>query len=161
LKDFTEGKFQELIDDSYVDTKKVKRVLFVSGKLYYELLDKQQLDKRKDVAIVRIEQLYPTPVVQMQKVKAKYSNATDFIWVQEEPENMGAWPYMLRKFRNNDLKLDVISRKESSSTATGYSKQHTSQQLYIISKAFETPVAKETKDKIKETTAKMANVAAD
>jgi len=161
LKDFTEGKFQELIDDSYADAKKVKRVLFVSGKLYYELLDKQQQDKRKDVAIVRIEQLYPTPVAQMQKIKAKYSNAADFIWVQEEPENMGAWPYMVRKFRNSDLNLDVISRKESASTATGYAKQHTSQQLYIIGKAFEAPVSKATKDNINKTTEKMANVAAD
>lgn len=161
LKDFTEGKFQELIDDGYADAKKVKRVLFVSGKLYYELLDKQQQDKRKDVAIVRIEQLYPTPVAQMQKIKAKYSNATDLIWVQEEPENMGAWPYMVRKFRNSDLKLDVISRKESASTATGYAKQHTSQQLYIIGKAFEAPVSKETKDNINKTAAKMANVVAD
>jgi 2-oxoglutarate dehydrogenase E1 component len=161
LKDFTEGKFQEVIDDSYADAKKVKRVLFVSGKLYYELLEKQQLDKRKDVAIVRVEQLYPTPVVQMQKIKAKYSSATDFIWIQEEPENMGAWPYMLRKFRNSDINLDVISRKESASTATGYAKQHTSQQLYIIGKAFDTPVSKATKDSVAETTAKMANVAAD
>jgi 2-oxoglutarate dehydrogenase E1 component len=161
IKDFTEGKFQEIIDDNYADAKKVKRVLFVSGKLYYELLEKQQTDKRKDVAIVRVEQLYPTPVVQMQKIKAKYSNAKDFIWTQEEPENMGAWPYMLRKFRNSDLNLDVISRKESASTATGYAKQHASQQLYIISKAFEAPVSKEAKEKIKETTAKMDKVVAD
>src|SRR6202000_1503937 len=88
LKDFTEGKFQEMIDDSYADTKKVKRVLFVSGKLYYELLEKQQTDKRKDVAIVRVEQLYPTPDQQLMKIKAKYNKATDFIWTQEEPENM-------------------------------------------------------------------------
>lgn len=161
LTDFTEGKFQEVIDDSYVDVEKVKRILFVSGKLYYELLDKQQLDKRQDVAIVRIEQLYPTPVVQMQKIKAKYSNATDLIWIQEEPENMGAWPYMLRKFRKSDINLEVISRKESASTATGYAKQHASQQLYIIGKAFESPVAEETKEKIKATTAKMDKVVAD
>jgi len=161
LKDFTEGKFQEIIDDSYVDTKKVKRVLFVSGKLYYELLDKQQTDKRKDVAIVRVEQLYPTPVIQMQKIKAKYTNATDFFWVQEEPENMGAWPYMLRKFRKSELQLDVISRKESASTATGYAKQHTSQQVYIISKAFETPVDEKAKAKINATAAKMDKVVAD
>jgi 2-oxoglutarate dehydrogenase E1 component len=161
LKDFTEGEFQEVIDDSYAEAKKVKRVLFVSGKLYYELLEKQQTDKRKDVAIVRVEQLYPTPVVQMQKIKAKYSNAKDFVWIQEEPENMGAWPYMLRKFRNSDINLDVISRKESSSTATGYAKQHTAQQLYIIGKAFDTPVSKEAKEKIKETAAKMDKVVAD
>src|SRR6202012_3661764 len=88
LEEFTDGKFEELIDDSYADAKKVKRVLFCSGKIYYDLLDKQQADQRKDVAIVRVEQLYPTPVVQMAKVKAKYSKATEFFWVQEEPENM-------------------------------------------------------------------------
>jgi 2-oxoglutarate dehydrogenase E1 component len=68
----------------------------------------------------------------MQKIKAKYSNAKDFIWIQEEPENMGAWPYMLRKFRNSDINLDVISRKESSSTATGYAKQHTHRSSCIL-----------------------------
>ena len=89
LVDFTEGKFQEVIEDPYADAKKVKRVLFCSGKIYYDLLDKQQSDQRKDVAIVRIEQLYPTPVQQMAKIKSKYSKATEFIWVQEEPEKHG------------------------------------------------------------------------
>jgi 2-oxoglutarate dehydrogenase E1 component len=162
LEEFTEGKFEELIDDSYADAKKVKRVLFCSGKIYYDLLDKQQADQRKDVAIVRVEQLYPTPVVQMTKVKAKYSKATEFFWVQEEPENMGAWPYMCRKFRKGDiLNLDVISRKEGSSTATGFAKQHAAQQAYVVSKAFESPVSPEQKQKIKETTQKMATVSAD
>ena len=63
LEDFTGGKFQEMIDDNYADPKKVKRVLLCTGKVYYDLLDKQQADKRRDVAIVRVEQLYPTPVV--------------------------------------------------------------------------------------------------
>jgi 2-oxoglutarate dehydrogenase E1 component len=161
IKDFTEGKFQELIDDSYADAQKVKRVLFCSGKIYYELFEKQQADQRKDVAIVRIEQLYPTPVEQMHNIKAKYINATDFIWVQEEPENMGAWPYLCRKFRKDDLQLDVISRKEGASTATGYAKQHNSQQLYIIGKAFETSAGPEVKETIKKTTKKMAEQSAD
>ncbi|WP_426668984.1 2-oxoglutarate dehydrogenase E1 component [Mucilaginibacter sp. McL0603] len=161
LEDFTEGKFQEVIDDNYADAKKVKRVLFCSGKLYYELLEKQQADQRKDVAIVRIEQLYPTPEQQMMKIKAKYSKATEFIWTQEEPENMGAWPYMCRKFRKSELQLDVISRNESSSTATGFAKQHISQQQHIIAKAFEAPAGKAVKETIKKTTEKMANVAAD
>lgn len=125
------------------------------------MLEKQQTDARKDVAIVRVEQLYPTPVQAMQKIKAKYSNAKEFIWVQEEPENMGAWPYMCRKFRNNDLQLDIISRKESSSTATGYAKQHTSQQLYIVGKAFSVPAGEEQKKSIKKTTEKMAETSAD
>ncbi|HTD98714.1 MAG TPA: 2-oxoglutarate dehydrogenase E1 component [Mucilaginibacter sp.] len=161
LEDFTDGRFQELIDDNYVDAKKVKRVLFCSGKIYYDLLEKQQTDQRKDVAIVRIEQLYPTPIQQMLKIKAKYSKATEFIWTQEEPENMGAWPYMCRKFRKGELQLDVISRNEAASTATGFAKQHTSQQMYIVSKAFDTPVGKTVKETIKKTTEKMANIAAD
>jgi 2-oxoglutarate dehydrogenase E1 component len=162
LKDFTEGKFQELIDDSYADAKKVKRVLFCSGKIFYDLQDKQQADQRTDVAIVRIEQLYPTPVQQMAKIKARYTKAKEFIWVQEEPENMGAWPYMCRKFRKDDvLKLDVISRLEGSSTATGFAKQHAAQQTHIIAKAFESPVGPELKEKIKKTTQKMATASAD
>jgi 2-oxoglutarate dehydrogenase E1 component len=158
---FTKGKFQELIDDKFVTDKSVKRVLFCSGKIYYDLLEKQQADKRKDVAIVRVEQLYPTPVIGMQKLKAKYSNATEFFWVQEEPENMGAWPYMLRKFRKSELQLEVISRKESASTATGYAKQHTSQQMYIVGKAFDTVAGEETKKSINKTAEKMAATSAD
>ena len=162
LVDFTEGKFQEVIDDSYADAKKVKRVLFCSGKIYYDLQEKQLTDARKDIAIVRIEQLYPTPVQQMAKLKTKYSKAKEFIWVQEEPENMGGWPYMCRKFRKGDvLNLDVISRLEGSSTATGFAKQHAAQQTHIIAKAFESPVAPEQKEKIKKTTEKMSTVSAD
>ncbi|MGZ3871687.1 MAG: 2-oxoglutarate dehydrogenase E1 component [Mucilaginibacter sp.] len=162
LEEFTNGKFHELIDDTYADVKKVKRVLFCTGKIYYDLLEKQQVDKRKDVAIVRIEQLYPTPLVQILKIKGKYTRATEFIWVQEEPENMGAWPYICRKFHNDKvMNLNVISRHEGSSTATGFAKQHAAQQLHIVSKAFETPAGKQVKATIKATTEKMANVGAD
>ncbi len=162
LEEFTTGKFHELIDDNYADPKKVKRVLLCTGKIYYDLLEKQQSDKRKDVAIVRVEQLYPTPVLQILKVKAKYSKATEFFWVQEEPENMGAWPYICRKFHNDKMiNVNVISRHEGSSTATGFAKQHAAQQLYIISKAFETPPGKEVKAAVKATAEKMANAGAD
>ncbi|WP_428328758.1 2-oxoglutarate dehydrogenase E1 component [Mucilaginibacter sp.] len=162
LEEFTNGKFHELIDDEYADPKKVKRVLLCTGKIYYDLLEKQQADKRKDVAIVRIEQLYPTPVVQILKIKGKYSKATEFIWVQEEPENMGAWPYICRKFHNDKvINLYVISRHEGSSTATGFAKQHAAQQLHIVSKAFEAPAGKQVKAAVKATTEKMANVGAD
>jgi len=162
LEEFTSGKFRELIDDDYADPKKVKRVLLCTGKIYYDLLEKQQADKRRDVAIVRIEQLYPTPVLQILKIKAKYSKATEFLWVQEEPENMGAWPYICRKFHNDKvIDVNVISRHEGSSTATGFAKQHAAQQLYIIAKAFEAPPGKEVKAVVKETTEKMANAGAD
>ena len=137
LEEFTKGKFQEVIDDAFVKAADVKRVLFCSGKVYYDLLDKQQTDKRNDVAIVRLEQLYPLPLTQLEEIKSKYKNASELIWVQEEPENMGAWPYISRKFRKSAFDFDLISRKESSSTATGYAKQHAAQQLYIVSSAFE------------------------
>jgi 2-oxoglutarate dehydrogenase E1 component len=142
IADFATGTFQEVIDDSFVKADSVKRVLFCSGKIYYDLLEKQQTDKRTDVAIVRLEQLYPSPLAQLEAIKAKYKKPTEFIWVQEEPENQGAWPYMCRKFRNSAFNFQLISRKESSSTATGYAKQHQAQQSEIINKAFDKSVIK-------------------
>ena len=162
LEDFTKGKFQEMIEDQYADPKKVKRVLMCTGKIYYDLLEKQQADKRKDVAIVRIEQLYPTPTTQIKKMMANYAKAGEFFWVQEEPENMGAWPYICRKFYSHmTVNLGIISRPEGSSTATGFSKQHAAQQLHIVAKAFEAPVGKKVKAAVKETAEKMATAGAD
>ncbi|WP_423148929.1 2-oxoglutarate dehydrogenase E1 component [Rubrolithibacter danxiaensis] len=158
LEEFTEGTFQELIDDSFVKPENVKRVLLCSGKVYYDLLEKQQADNRTDVAIVRLEQLYPTPYEQLKTIREKYTKAKEYIWVQEEPENMGAWPYFARKLRNIDLDLKVISRKESSSTATGYAKQHVAQQLYIVGKAFEDAAGPEVKKAVVKATKKVVNV---
>lgn len=145
LADFTKGAFQEVIDDSFVKADLVKRVLFCSGKIYYDLLEKQQADKRSDVAIVRVEQLYPSPLAQLEAIKAKYKHATECLWVQEEPENMGAWPYICRTFRKSAFNFEVIARKESSSTATGYAKQHQAQQAEIINKAFDSAAVKTAK----------------
>lgn len=136
LAEFTKGQFQEVIDDSNVKAADVKRVLFCTGKIYYDLLDKQESDNRKDVAIVRVEQLYPIPMDKLRAVRNRYKNADEFFWVQEEPENMGAWPYICRKLRNRSVTLDIISRKESSSTATGYASQHLIQQKNVVNKAF-------------------------
>lgn len=159
LVDFTEGKFQEVIDDSNVKAAAVKRVLFCSGKIYYELLEKQQKDQTKDVAIVRLEQLYPTPLAQMEAVYKKYKNATEAVWVQEEPENMGAWPYLLRKLRKTMFSdMELISRKESSSTATGFAKQHADQQAYILAKAFEMAVTEQEKKIANKSVSKVFNV---
>ena len=145
-----------MIDDPKAKPSEVKRVLLCTGKIYYDLLEKQQTDKRSDVAIVRVEQLYPTPYEQIETIRSKYKKAKSFIWVQEEPENMGAWPYLCRKFRNSDLQ--VISRKESSSTATGYTKEHIAQQLSIIGKAFEDEAGKNTKKSIEKATKKVVNI---
>jgi 2-oxoglutarate dehydrogenase E1 component len=134
IEDFSAGRFEVLIDDAYATpATKVKRVLFCSGKIYYDLLAKQQADKRKDIAIVRVEQLFPMPEEAMDAIYKKYKSAS-FCWVQEEPENMGAWLYLLRRDENRVLRL--ISRKSSPSSATGYHKVHIQEQEAIMNEAF-------------------------
>ncbi len=134
LKDFTTGGFQELIDDATANVKSVKKIAFCTGKIYYDLIEAKQKENNEDLAIVRIEQLYPLPTRQLQEIVSKYKNATEYLWVQEEPENMGAWAYMLRAFREVNFKY--IGRNESASPATGYGKQHIKQQQSIIDRVF-------------------------
>ena len=133
LEEFTTGTFREVMDDSYCEAKKVKRVLLCSGKIYYELLERQQATNRKDIAIVRVEQLYPMPETQLAAIYEKYKGA-EICWVQEEPKNMGAWLYLLRWDNNRHLRR--ISRESSSTPATGYSKVHAVEQLALIDEAF-------------------------
>ncbi|WP_448528697.1 2-oxoglutarate dehydrogenase E1 component [Raineya sp.] len=133
MEDFINGSFQEVLDDSYADPKKVKKVLLCSGKIAVDLYRYQQKNERKDVAIVRLEQLYPFPQKQLEKVLSKYKKAKQ-VWVQEEPLNMGAYTFMLMHYDRN---LEVISRKASASPATGYNKIHEKEQQEIIQKAFE------------------------
>jgi 2-oxoglutarate dehydrogenase E1 component len=133
LDEMVNGTFMDVIDDSYADAKTVKKVLFCSGKIYYDLLEKQQKDARKDIAIVRVEQLFPMPEKGMDAVMKKYAAATGY-WVQEEPKNMGAWTYLLRREENYTLKL--ISRKASASPATGFAKVHAKEQQQLINEAF-------------------------
>ncbi len=132
-EEFLSGRFKEVIDDPNANPKEIKKLLLCTGKIYYELLEKQEETKRTDVAIVRIEQLYPFPKNQVDEILAKYQKAKLF-WVQEEPENMGAWTFLLRTMRNSEM--DVISRKATASPATGYGKMHKKEQEELIDKAF-------------------------
>jgi 2-oxoglutarate dehydrogenase E1 component len=134
VKDFTEGGFKEIYPDEYVTNKSVKRVLLCTGKVYYDLLEKQQADKRKDVAIIRVEQLYPFPMNQIDEVLKKYKDF-DFFWVQEEPSNMGYWAYILRTIFYRGA-IELLSRKASASPATGYMKVHKAEQAALVEKAF-------------------------
>ncbi len=135
LKDFTTGGFREVIDDAAADAKSVKKIAFCTGKIYYDLIEAKQKEGNNDTAIVRIEQLYPLPIKQLKEITAKYKNASEYLWIQEEPENMGAWAYIFRAFR--DVNLKYIGRDESASPATGYGKVHTQQQQHIIDKLFQ------------------------
>ncbi len=133
VKDLTDGSFQEIIDDSSVNAKDVKRLVMCTGKVYYDLKARQQKDKRKDVAIVRLEQLYPMPEEQSWKLLEKYKNA-EKVWVQEEPKNMGAYTFLRRYNQFDDFKF--VARKSSSSPATGYASVHAKEQERIVSTAF-------------------------
>jgi len=137
LNDFGKGTyFQEVIDDHYADPAKVKRVLFCNGKIYYDLLERQQLEERKDVAVVRLEQLYPMATEQIMEIRNRYVQAQEWFWVQEEPENMGAAGFMMRKFPDLGSPVKLVSRKESSSPSTGFSVMHKKQQEELIQRAF-------------------------
>ncbi len=142
------GRFEELIDDATAKAASVERVLMVSGKLYYDLLKRQKEEGRADIAIVRLEQIYPLPTQQLEKLKSKYKNAKQWFWVQDEPENMGPWSFLLRKVRF--LPLEVISRPESASPATGYKKVHLLEHKSIMERAFAPTGSPKGKEKVKK-----------
>jgi 2-oxoglutarate dehydrogenase E1 component len=135
MNDFAENtSFQEIIGDETVDPKKVRKVLLCSGKIYYDLHKRRLDENREDIAIIRLEQLYPFPKTKIEAELAKYSKA-EKIWVQEEPLNMGYWSFITREFPGGID--DVISRKLSASPATGYTKNHNDIQSKILDKAFQ------------------------
>ena len=138
IEEFTNGGFKEVIDDVSVDTSKpdsyrVKKVLLCSGKIYFDLAERQRKEKRNDIAIIRLEQVYPIPFKQLESLINKYGNATWF-WVQEEPLNMGAASFL--KMNLTTINFGIIGRQPSASTATGYNKVHQQEQTEIIETAF-------------------------
>ena len=118
-EELTNGSFQETIDDNQVDKKKVKTLVFVTGKFYYDLHAEREKLERNDVALVRIEQLFPLPVDQLKEIIAKYPNADDYVWAQEEPKNMGAYSFMLMNF--DLVKWRLASLKAYAAPAAGSS----------------------------------------
>jgi len=133
IEEFTSGGFKEVIDDISVDASKVKKVLFCSGKIYFDLAERQQKEKRNDIAIIRLEQIYPLPFKQIESLMNKYGSATWF-WVQEEPLNMGAASFL--KMNLSTINFGIIGRQPSASTATGFNKMHQQEQVEIIETAF-------------------------
>jgi 2-oxoglutarate dehydrogenase E1 component len=134
LDELANGKFQEVIDDNNVINDEVRRVIFCTGKMYYDLLAKKEEYEAQDIALVRIEQLHPWPEKQIQKIIEKYPNTRRWIWVQEEPENMGAWRYVKENLTN--VNLQVVARLASGSPAVGLNKLHVLGQEEIIGKIF-------------------------
>ncbi|MGW5720473.1 multifunctional oxoglutarate decarboxylase/oxoglutarate dehydrogenase thiamine pyrophosphate-binding subunit/dihydrolipoyllysine-residue succinyltransferase subunit [Amycolatopsis sp. NPDC003865] len=140
--DFTgESRFMSVIDDTTPDPAKIRKVLLTSGKLYWELVAERTKREADDVAIVRIEQYYPLPKKKLVAALERYSNASQVAWVQEEPENQGAWPFfglnLPRKFPELFSKLEVVSRRPMAAPSAGSSKVHEVEQKALISKAFD------------------------
>lgn len=138
LDEFSKGGFKEIFDDASAEPKSVKKLVFSFGKIYYDLLAKKEELKNTDTALIRIEQMYPFPKKQFADILEKYKSAKEFLWVQEEPSNMGAWGYLLRTvsphLKGGELKC--IARPESASPATGSKKVHEQQQKEILEKVF-------------------------
>lgn len=133
IAEFTSGRFREVLPDTTVDPKKVKRVVLCTGKVYFDLEEAREKEKISNVALVRLEQLHPLPKTQLLEVLKSYKGA-EVVWVQEEPENMGYWNYLLRLLYQ-ELPMRVIARKPSASPATGYNKVHVEEQKTLVAQA--------------------------
>jgi 2-oxoglutarate decarboxylase len=142
VEDFTDQtKFMSVIDDADVDPATVRKVLLTSGKLYWELVAERARREANDVAIVRIEQYYPLPKRKLVAAVERFSAATEVVWVQEEPENQGAWPFfglnLPRKVPDLLGRLQVSARRPMAAPSVGSSKVHEVEQKALIAKAFE------------------------
>ncbi|MDP1800937.1 MAG: 2-oxoglutarate dehydrogenase E1 component [Bacteroidota bacterium] len=133
LSDFTKQNFQEVLDDS-IDAKKVTRVAFCSGKVYYDLIERREKEGAEDIAFIRLEQLYPFPQKQVDAILKKYNKAKEYLFVQEEPENMGPWRFVDKCLRAMNLKY--VGREEAASPATGFAKRHAAENEEIMTTIF-------------------------
>ena len=145
VADLAEGSFHEILDASaappVIDPRHVTRLLLCSGKVYYELLTERERRQRNDVAIVRVEQLYPFPEEALAQVLARYGQAADMVWVQEEPRNMGAWSFIyeyLPPLLHPDQALRYVGRDAQASPATGSQKLHQQEQAVLLDQALAT-----------------------
>jgi len=131
--DFIHGGFLEVIDDPKADPDKITKVVLCTGKVYYDILEEKQKQQITDVALVRMEQIYPLPVKQLKQIRTRYKKASRWEWVQEEPVNMGAWSYITQNLPS--LHLHYTARPARGSPATGSSRLHKIQQKLITDKA--------------------------
>lgn len=135
-EEFANGSFQTVFDDAQAKVSKVKTLVFLTGKFYYDLLEKREELKRDDVALVRIEQLFPLPVKELRKILKKYKNADDIVWAQEEPRNMGAYSYMMMHFEEaKDFR--VCSRKMYAAPAAGSTVRSNARHAKVIANVFD------------------------
>ncbi|MGD8777835.1 MAG: multifunctional oxoglutarate decarboxylase/oxoglutarate dehydrogenase thiamine pyrophosphate-binding subunit/dihydrolipoyllysine-residue succinyltransferase subunit [Ignavibacteria bacterium] len=139
IKDFTDVSFSEIIDDN-ISKEEVKKIILTSGKVYYDLVKFRNIENINDTAIVRIEQYYPLKIEKLNQTISSYPKAESIKWVQEEPQNMGAWNFIYMNLKDtlpSNLEIKYTGRKEMSSPATGTNKEHQRTQEGLVKKAFE------------------------
>jgi 2-oxoglutarate dehydrogenase E1 component len=134
MSEMSNGSFREVIDDALINKSEVDTIVLCSGKVYYDLLEEREKNGAGNIALIRLEQLYPLPAEQLEKILSQYSGAAKKFWVQEEPENMGAWSYMLRSLRS--WNLEVIATPASASPAAGSPKVHEKRMRSMFDKVF-------------------------
>ena len=135
IEELADGAFQEVIDDTIINKANVKKVVFCSGKFYYDMLEEREKLENESVALVRIEQLFPLHEEKIQAVIDSYPADVEFVWAQEEPENMGAWSYMLQRFKL--VPLTVASLKFFSVPAAGSSARFKKRHQEVLNKVFQ------------------------
>jgi len=139
LLDLADGYFKPIIDDEFAEPEEVDRLVFVSGKFYFDLINSEWREKHKNVAIVRVEQLYPFPAKKLDEIIKRYKNVSQIVWAQEEPKNMGGWDFMnyrLKKMVGMSLPVNYVGRRRSSSPAEGSKTAHNVNQGMITEYAF-------------------------
>jgi 2-oxoglutarate dehydrogenase E1 component len=134
IEEFENGHFCKVIDDPIAHPEQIENIVFTSGRLYYDLEKFQVENGITNTAVVRLEQIYPIPHKQINQILNKYNKSKKLIWAQDEPENMGAWPFINRKLAN--LGFNLVSRKESASPAVGLMEKHKKELDYILNTAF-------------------------
>ena len=134
LKDMSKGSFQMVIEDNSVDKKKVNKVVLCTGKMYYEMMEEREKRGVTDMALIRLEQLYPFPQKALENALKGFGKNTQLLWAQEEPENMGAWSYIMRMMRKSNI--DVVAYPAQASPAAGSSKMHEARMRLVMDQLF-------------------------
>jgi 2-oxoglutarate dehydrogenase E1 component len=139
IDDFTQNRFREVLDDTQAQPNSVRRVLLCSGKVYYDLRERQETDDVRDVAIVRVEQLAPFPAETLRQALGRYRKAREWVWVQEESQNMGAWTFVEPRLRELGYEVRYVGRDASASPATGSHHVHEHEQKELVEAALRGP----------------------
>jgi 2-oxoglutarate dehydrogenase E1 component len=139
IDEFVTGRFREVLDDITVDPGRVRRVLLCSGKVYYELAEARKQEKASDLAIVRVEQFYPLHEEMLKQVLVRFGRAKEFVWVQEESQNMGGWSFMEPRLRALGYAVEYVGRDASASPATGSLTVHKLEQKELVDAAIHGP----------------------